>query len=190
MLGQAGLRGRSAGSATGDIILGSNWDSSTLNAKINFKLSDPLIKAFFLIDSFLGPGKQGDGSYSLISHGPGYCAQSRAAPGRAKYWDQVGTPELRALGLPSGARTSSVRKPSRLRQLSQVPHPRLVGHRVVTATRDHGKRDSVLGRILNNNPGRAIRVHPDHQIRLAWFSSPNSRSANYDVQMLMTHDQS
>ena len=69
-LGKAGSSDDLQGTATGDIILGRNWDSSTLNAKVNFKLSDTLMKAFILLDSLLGPGKQGDGSYSLTLAGP------------------------------------------------------------------------------------------------------------------------
>lgn len=69
-LGKAGSSDDIQGTGSGDIILGRNWDSSTLNAKVNVKLSDTLMKAFILIDSFLGPGKQGDGSYSLTLSGP------------------------------------------------------------------------------------------------------------------------
>jgi type II secretion system protein N len=69
-LGKPGSTDDIIGSGSGDVILGRNWDSSTLSSKINVKLSDPLMKAFILIDSFLGPGKQGDGSYSLTLSGP------------------------------------------------------------------------------------------------------------------------
>jgi type II secretion system protein N len=69
-LGKAGSTDDLQGTASGDIMLGRTWDSSTLNAKINFKLSEPLMKAFILLDAFLGPGKQGDGSYSLTLTGP------------------------------------------------------------------------------------------------------------------------
>jgi type II secretion system protein N len=69
-LGKPGSSDDIQGSATGDLILGRNWDSSTLNAKVNLKLSDTLMKAFILLDSFLGPGKQGDGSYSFSLSGP------------------------------------------------------------------------------------------------------------------------
>lgn len=69
-LGKPGSSDDLIGTASGDIILGRNWDSSTLNAKANLKLSDTLSKAFFFVEGFLGPGKQGDGSYSLTLSGP------------------------------------------------------------------------------------------------------------------------
>ena len=65
-LGQAGSADDIQGSGSGDVILGRNWDASTLNAKINFKLSENILKAFVLIDALLGPGKQGDGSSLLL----------------------------------------------------------------------------------------------------------------------------
>jgi type II secretion system protein N len=69
-LGKPGSADDLQGTLSGDIMLGRNWDSSTLNAKANFKLSEPLMKSLILLDAFLGPGKQGDGSYSLTLTGP------------------------------------------------------------------------------------------------------------------------
>jgi type II secretion system protein N len=69
-VGKPGSADDLQGSATGDIMLGRNWDSSTLNAKVNVKLSDALTKSLFFVEGFLGPGKQGDGSYSFTLTGP------------------------------------------------------------------------------------------------------------------------
>jgi type II secretion system protein N len=69
-IGKPGSPDDLQGTASGDIMLGRNWDSSTLNAKINFKVSETLLKTLFFVDAFLSPGKQGDGSYSLTLTGP------------------------------------------------------------------------------------------------------------------------
>jgi type II secretion system protein N len=55
---------------SGDVVLGRSWDSSTLNGKVNLKLSESVMKSFILIDALLGAGKQGDGSYSFQLNGP------------------------------------------------------------------------------------------------------------------------
>lgn len=55
--------------ATGDISLGRNWDSTGLNLKLGFSLSQNVLKSFVLIDALLGNGKQPDGSYSFILNG-------------------------------------------------------------------------------------------------------------------------
>jgi type II secretion system protein N len=69
-LGKPGSSDDIQATGSGDVMLGRNWDSSTLNGKVNFKLSDNILKAFVLIDALLGPGKQGDGSYSFTLNGP------------------------------------------------------------------------------------------------------------------------
>lgn len=69
-IGKPGSPDDLQGTASGDIMLGRNWDSSTLNAKVNFKVSETLLKTLFFVDAFLSPGKQGDGSYSLTLTGP------------------------------------------------------------------------------------------------------------------------
>lgn len=54
---------------TGDLVLGKTWDSSMLNAKVNFAMSESVHKAFILIDSLLSPGKQPDGSFTYALNG-------------------------------------------------------------------------------------------------------------------------
>jgi type II secretion system protein N len=58
------------GTITGDITLGKQWASSTLNLKIKFSLSESLLKSFMLLDAILGAGKQPDGSYAFSLTGP------------------------------------------------------------------------------------------------------------------------
>jgi type II secretion system protein N len=57
-------------SINGDILLGKQWESSTLNAKATFRLSENVLKSMPLIDALLGQGKQADGSYSYSLQGP------------------------------------------------------------------------------------------------------------------------
>jgi type II secretion system protein N len=64
-LGKAGSADDIQANASGDVLLGRNWESSTLNAKINFKLSENILKSFVFIDALLSAGKQGDGSYTF-----------------------------------------------------------------------------------------------------------------------------
>jgi type II secretion system protein N len=54
---------------TGDLVLGKTWDSSLLNAKVNFALSEMVTKALVLVDALLTPGKQPDGSYTYSLNG-------------------------------------------------------------------------------------------------------------------------
>ncbi len=49
---------------SGDIGLNKYLDNSSLNLNAKFSLSQPVMKAFPLIDAFLGPGKLPDGSFS------------------------------------------------------------------------------------------------------------------------------
>jgi type II secretion system protein N len=58
------------GTVTGDVVLGKQWESSSLNLKTQFKLSEAMMKAFVLIDAVLGAGKQADGSYAFDLSGP------------------------------------------------------------------------------------------------------------------------
>ncbi len=69
---------------TGDVVMGRSWDSSTLSAKANFKLSDNILKSFILIDALLGAGKQGDGSYSFALNGPVFSPASTPIPAGSK----------------------------------------------------------------------------------------------------------
>ena len=55
---------------TGDILLGKQWESSTLNTKAIFRLSENVTKSMPLIDALLGQAKQGDGSYGYNLQGP------------------------------------------------------------------------------------------------------------------------
>ena len=48
----------------GKIALGKQWESSTLDLKVDLGLSERILKAFALVDTFLRPGKKPDGSYS------------------------------------------------------------------------------------------------------------------------------
>ncbi len=61
---------------TGDVMLGRNWDSSTLSAKATFRVSETVTKAFVLLDALLGSGKQADGSYGFSLSGPVFSPQS------------------------------------------------------------------------------------------------------------------
>jgi hypothetical protein len=54
---------------TGDMVLGKQWDTSVMNAKVTFSLSETVMKALVLIDALLAPGKQPDGSYSYTING-------------------------------------------------------------------------------------------------------------------------
>ena len=64
---------------TGDIQLGKQWESSTMNLKTRFSLSQNVLKSFVLIDALLGNGKQSDGSYAFNLTGP--LDSPAAAPG-------------------------------------------------------------------------------------------------------------
>jgi type II secretion system protein N len=55
---------------TGDMTLGRNWDSSVLNLRANFSLSQNVMSAFSILDALLGAGKQPDGSYTYTINGP------------------------------------------------------------------------------------------------------------------------
>ncbi|MGK5087689.1 type II secretion system protein GspN [Bdellovibrionota bacterium FG-2] len=57
-------------SIEGDLTLGQRWDASQINARTKLQLSAALLKSFVLIDAFLGPGKQADGSYLFDLQGP------------------------------------------------------------------------------------------------------------------------
>ena len=66
-LGKAGDDLRAT--VTGDMVLGKSWDSSIVNAKVNFSLSEGVTKALVLVDALLAPGKQPDGSYTYTLAG-------------------------------------------------------------------------------------------------------------------------
>jgi hypothetical protein len=55
---------------SGDLTLGKQWESSNLNAKATFSVSDNVKKAFVLLDALLGSAKQPDGSYAYSLTGP------------------------------------------------------------------------------------------------------------------------
>lgn len=58
------------GTLAGDLALGKQWESSTLNMKARFSISENLMKSFVLLDAILGGGKQPDGSYAFSLTGP------------------------------------------------------------------------------------------------------------------------
>lgn len=63
-LGKPGSADDLIATLTGDMTLGKQWASSTLNLHANFRLSQKIISSLILIDALLGAGKQADGSYS------------------------------------------------------------------------------------------------------------------------------
>jgi type II secretion system protein N len=69
-LGKAGSADDIKATATGDVTLGRNWDSTSLNLRTTFSFSDAIRKDFFLLDPLLKNGKQPDGSYSYGFTGP------------------------------------------------------------------------------------------------------------------------
>jgi type II secretion system protein N len=54
---------------TGELNLAKDWNTSNLNVKARFSLSETIMKAFILLDAILGSGKQSDGSYSFAITG-------------------------------------------------------------------------------------------------------------------------
>ncbi len=58
------------GTASGEVTLGRQWESSMLNLTVQFGLSQKVLKSFGLIDALLGAGKQPDGTYSYQLTGP------------------------------------------------------------------------------------------------------------------------
>lgn len=59
-----------SGTLAGEITLGRSLDSSQLALKIQLRISEAVLKAFFLIDALLGPAKTPDGSYAFDLNGP------------------------------------------------------------------------------------------------------------------------
>jgi len=57
-------------SVTGEMALGKQWESSTLNLKTKFSFSQNVMKSFALLDAILGAGKQADGGYAYTLTGP------------------------------------------------------------------------------------------------------------------------
>ena len=57
-------------SISGDITLGKKLESSTLNLKVRFSLSQNVLRSFVILDAILGSGKQADGSYLFTLKGP------------------------------------------------------------------------------------------------------------------------
>jgi type II secretion system protein N len=58
------------GTVNGDVTLNKSWNTSTLNLKTQFSLSESILKSFMLLDALLGVGKQADGSYAFSLTGP------------------------------------------------------------------------------------------------------------------------
>lgn len=67
---------------TGDILLGKQWQSSTLNLRTRFNFSQKILKSFVLIDALLGAGKQGDGGYAFNLTGPILAPNPSPIPGQ------------------------------------------------------------------------------------------------------------
>ncbi len=71
---QIGKQGNSSddirGIVSGDLSLAKQWDSSQLNLKIRFSISESIMKSFILLDTILGSGKTSDGSYAFSLTGP------------------------------------------------------------------------------------------------------------------------
>lgn len=57
------------GAVSGSIALGKQWETSGLDLKTNFGISEAILKAFVLIDAILGAGKAADGTYSFVVGG-------------------------------------------------------------------------------------------------------------------------
>lgn len=55
---------------SGDVTLGKQWESSTINARASFSLSENIMRSFVLLDALLGGAKQSDGSYAFTLNGP------------------------------------------------------------------------------------------------------------------------
>lgn len=66
---------------SGEVTLGRTFPASQLNLKARLKFSSAFQGALFLIDGLLGPGKQPDGSYSLLLTGPIQAPQIQPAGG-------------------------------------------------------------------------------------------------------------
>jgi type II secretion system protein N len=60
------------GTVQGDIALQQDWLSSILNLKINFSVSENVMKSFSLLEMLLAAYKQPDGSFSIVLTGPIY----------------------------------------------------------------------------------------------------------------------
>ena len=58
------------GTLTGDITLAKQWESSLLNLKSHFSLSETMLKSFMILDLILSAGKQPDGSFAFSLTGP------------------------------------------------------------------------------------------------------------------------
>ena len=68
-IGKPGSADDLIASASGDIQLARVMDSSVLNIKTKFSLSQNITKAFVLIDAILGPAKQAGGGYAYTING-------------------------------------------------------------------------------------------------------------------------
>ena len=55
---------------TGEVTLGKKLESSTLNLKVRFSLSQNVLRSFVILDAILSSGKQADGSYAFTLKGP------------------------------------------------------------------------------------------------------------------------
>jgi type II secretion system protein N len=71
-LGKAGGTDDIVANITGSLTLGRQWESSTLNLKTRFSLSQNVMKSFALLDALLSAGKTGEGSYAFSMNGSLY----------------------------------------------------------------------------------------------------------------------
>lgn len=70
-----------SGQMSGEVTLGKTWDTSQLKLKLQFKLSDAVLKSLFIIDGLLGPTKTPAGIYSFELQGPAYAPNVVPAAG-------------------------------------------------------------------------------------------------------------
>jgi type II secretion system protein N len=82
-LGKAGGSDDIVANASGDVTLGRQIESSTLNLRTTFSLSKSVIDAFVILDAILAPGKRPDGSYGFALTGTMSAPNSAPLPGGA-----------------------------------------------------------------------------------------------------------
>lgn len=64
----------------------------------------------------------------------------------------------------------------------QVAHPRVVRHPVIAAAGNHGERDVMKRRVLDDHAGCTVGVHAHHEIRCARFVQRECALGVRDVQ--------
>jgi type II secretion system protein N len=69
-LGKTGAPDDLVATVTGDLLLGKTWDTSSMNLKTHFTLSQNIMKSLSLLEMVLGQGKQADGSFAYNLSGP------------------------------------------------------------------------------------------------------------------------